>query len=136
MLAKCTLESFIFGVMYGLYFLKYTKSNLLYFSGRWQYPSWKSIFGHFAAIAIICGVFGGIFIVLIPKLVKVTFLIYLSNTLGMVLIGFSLVYVLPIIEKFFNLIRYYDTEDLIVEKQLNNLNSPAGSNGYQSVMLS
>jgi hypothetical protein len=54
----------------------------------------------------------------------------------MVLIGFSLVYVLPIIEKFFNLIRYYDEEDLIVEKQLNSLNSPAGSNGYQSVMLS
>ena len=35
MLIKCTLESFIFGVLYGLYFLEYTKKDLLYFSGRW-----------------------------------------------------------------------------------------------------
>lgn len=35
MLVKCTLESFIFGVVYGLYWLKYTKKDLLYFSGRW-----------------------------------------------------------------------------------------------------
>jgi len=35
MLVKCTLESFIFGVAYGLFWLKYTRKELLYFSGRW-----------------------------------------------------------------------------------------------------
>ena len=136
MLVKCTLESFIFGVLYGLYFLKYTKKDLLYFSGRWEYATWTSIFGHFAAIALICGLFGGLFIVLIPKLVQVSFIDYLSNTVGMILIGFSLVYFLPIIERSFELIRYYDEDDLIAEKELNNLNYEKGNNSNQSGIMS
>jgi cellulose synthase/poly-beta-1,6-N-acetylglucosamine synthase-like glycosyltransferase len=95
MLVKCTLESFIFGVAYGLYFLKYTKKDLLFFSGRWEYSTWSAIFGHFATIAVICVTLGGIFIVLLPRILKVTFLDYLSNTAGMILIGFTIVYLLP-----------------------------------------
>jgi hypothetical protein len=108
MLVKCTLESFIFGVMYGLYFLQYNKKGLLYFSGRWKYATWTSIFIHFAAVALICGLISGLFIILIPKFLIVAFFDYLSYTLGIMLIGFSLVYILPIIEKFFQVIRYYD----------------------------
>lgn len=136
MLVKCTLESFIFGVMYGLYFLNYNKKGLLYFSGRWQYATWTSIFVHFAAIALICGFSAGIFVVLIPKFILVTFVDYLSFTLGMVLIGFSLVYILPMIERFFQVIRYYDKEDLVAEKELTNLNDEKWLRSHQSGIMS
>lgn len=101
MLVKCTFESFIFGVAYGLYFLPYTKKDLLYFCGRWEYASWKAVIGHFVSITLVCGMIGMVFIVILPKVLAVTFLDYLSHTVGMILMGFSIVYLLPKIERTF-----------------------------------
>ena len=83
--------------------------------------------GHFAGIALIGGICGGIFIVLLPKFVHITFLDYMFNTIGMVLIGFSIVYLLPKVERAFELIRYYNQDDLLAEKELNNYNGKEGS---------
>lgn len=95
MLIKCTFQSFIFGVVYGLYFLQYTRKDLLYFCGRWEYKSWGAVIGHFVSVCLVCGFIGSIFNVLLPKLIGVIFLDYLSHTIGMILMGFSIVYLLP-----------------------------------------
>jgi hypothetical protein len=95
MLIKCTLESFIFGVVYGLYFLKCTRKGKLYFAGRWEYVSNQAILFHFLSIVSMCGFILIVFNMAMPRLVSITFLQYLSHTIGMVLVGFSLVYFLP-----------------------------------------
>jgi hypothetical protein len=95
MLVKCTFESFIFGIMYGLYFLKLTQKDKLYFSGRWEYYNKRCAIEHLLTTIALCGAILLVFIIGIPKLVKVTFWDYLSNSIGMILIGFCLAYVLP-----------------------------------------
>lgn len=113
MLVKCTFESFIFGIIYGLFFLKYDKKDLLYFSGRYTYDSWKAVALHILSIVLVCGTIVTIFIIVLPKMVHVTFLDYLSHTIGMILTGFAIVWVLPKIERNFNWIHYYDTKSLL-----------------------
>ncbi len=53
------------------------------------------------AIALVCGSIGAVFIVALPRIFKVTFLDYSSHTMGMILMGFSIVYLLPKIERTF-----------------------------------
>jgi len=62
--------------------------------------------------------FGGIFIVLLPRILQLTFLDYLSNTAGMILIGFAIVYLLPKFERYFEWINYYTEDQLLAEKEL------------------
>ncbi len=95
MLVKCTMESFVFGIVYGLYFMKSTYKDKLYFAGRWNYNSYKSAFLHFLTILLIVGLIGGIFIIGLPRILKFTFLDYLSHTIGMILVGFSIIFIVP-----------------------------------------
>lgn len=112
MLVKCTMESFIFGVAYGLYFLSYKRKDLLYFCGRWRYVSWNAVLGHFASTVLVCGLIGGIFNLMLPALIGGV-LSYISNTIGAVLMGFSIVCLLPQIERRFGWIEYEDERSLL-----------------------
>jgi hypothetical protein len=81
--------------MYGLYFLKCTEEDKLYYAGRWEYKSKGAMIGFMATLLLITIGFALVFIVVIPKFVQIIFIDYLSNTIGVFAIGFSLIYLVP-----------------------------------------
>lgn len=85
----------MFGILYGLYFLKVSNKGKKYFAGRWNYPKYQSAVYHLLATVAVTVPILLVFNVLIPKFVQVTFLDYFSHTIGMILTGFSLAYFLP-----------------------------------------
>lgn len=60
MLALCILHSVGFGFMYGFMALRYTKIDLLYFTGKWSYSSNKSLFLHCITQILCAGIIPGI----------------------------------------------------------------------------
>lgn len=81
--------------MYGLYFLKCTQEDKLYYAGRWQYMSNPAMIAFILTLlAIIVGI-AAVFVVIIPHFVRIIFIDYLSNTIGVIAIGFSLIYIVP-----------------------------------------
>ena len=95
MLLKCTLESYIFGIAYGLYFLDYKMDDLLYFSGRWEYKSARTAFYHIFTTIVVSALIAVIFAVVIPHFVRHVFYDYLISSIGMTLAGFALTFIIP-----------------------------------------
>ncbi len=114
MLIKCTFESFIFGIIYGLYFLNLISMNLtkekLYFAGRWSYVSRRAAFQYLSSTFLLCGLIAMTFIFVLPKFIETTFFHYLSYNIGSTLMGFSLIYFIPKLERIFEWIEYNEEE--------------------------
>lgn len=92
MLLKCTLQSFIFGWIYALYFLKVTEEEKMYFTGQWNYTSWSGMILHVLTIVASCITVAAVFVVLIPSIITNILLGYIVNTLGMTATGFLSIY--------------------------------------------
>ena len=112
MLIKCTFESFIFGIIYGLYFLNLTSDSItrekLYFAGRWSYVSKRAAFQHISTTVLMCGLIAVTFVFVLPKMVEATFFHYLSYSVGSALMGFSLIFFMPKFDSLFEWIDYHE----------------------------
>jgi hypothetical protein len=69
----------------------------MFFTGQWKYESTKSMIFHLLTFLAIVGAIAGIFIVLLPHIIKNTLINYIINTIGMIGAGFCSLYVLSII---------------------------------------
>lgn len=119
MLIKCTFESFIFGIIYGLYFINLTKKDLtkekLYFAGRWSYWSKRDRFQHISTMILLCGLITVIFVFVLPKIYQQTYFHYISYTIGSTLTGFTLIFYIPKLDTLFEWIEYHK-EEIPVDK--------------------
>jgi len=88
----------------------------MYFTGQWKYASTKALILHLLTFLVIVGAIAGIFIVLLPHVIKNTLINYIINTIGMIGAGFCSLYVISIIEKSQGWIIYssaYENEEMI-----------------------
>lgn len=69
----------------------------MFFTGQWKYESTKSMILHLLTFLVIVGAIAGIFVVLLPHIIKNTLINYIINTIGMIGAGFCSLYLLSII---------------------------------------
>jgi hypothetical protein len=69
----------------------------MFFTGQWKYESTKSMILHLLTFLVIVGAIAGVFIVLLPHIIKNTLINYVINTIGMIGAGFCSLYLLSII---------------------------------------
>jgi hypothetical protein len=93
------------GFMYGFIMLKNTKrQDTLYFVGHWQFKSKKAIAYWLLAVIIVVGIPTAIFGLVIPNLIAVPIVKFLSISLGGTYGAFSFVYLMSFVQNKYELI--------------------------------
>ncbi len=93
------------GFMYGILMLKNKKrEDVLFFTGHWSFASTKAILYWILAVVAIVGIPTGILALLIPRLLEVPVLKFISTALGATYGAFAMVYLISIVQNRFGLI--------------------------------
>ena len=93
------------GFMFGILMLKnFKREDTLFFVGHWSFTSGKAIFYWILAVIVIVGMPTGILALLIPSLVGVPILNFISTAIGATYGAFAMVYLISIVQSRFGLI--------------------------------
>jgi len=94
------------GFMYGILMLKNKKrEDVLFFVGHWSFASNKAIFYWIMAVIVIVAIPTAILALLIPAVVNVPIIKFISVALGATYGAFAIVYLMSIVQNRFELIQ-------------------------------
>lgn len=95
------------GFMYGFIMLKNPKrQDVLYFVGHWSFKSNKAIAYWLLAIIVVVGIPTAFLALLIPNVVNVSIIKFLSISIGATYGAFAFIYLMSVIQNKYELIEY------------------------------